>query len=131
MGLGLAYRWAKAGYRIVLGSRESRRAQEAADALRGRVPDAEIRGATNLEAATLASILVLTLPASAKAAILEELGPVLPGKLLIDTTVPLVPPSVDRVSLPSLGSAALETQRQTWVQESTSWQRFTISPQDP
>jgi NADPH-dependent F420 reductase len=54
---------------------------------------------------------VLTVKFSHHAATLEELRPALSGKILIDTTVPLVPPKVARVQLPAEGSAAVIAQR--------------------
>jgi NADPH-dependent F420 reductase len=45
------------------------------------------------------------------AAILDEIAPHVAGKLVVDTTVPLVPPRVARVQMPPEGSAALAAQK--------------------
>ncbi len=111
-GKGLAYRWAKAGYRILIGSRDATRAQQTAEDLLQRLNgDALIEGGTNLEVAQRADIVVLTVPYSAHAATLETVKEALQGKLLIDVTVPLVPPKVSTVQMPPAGSAAQEARQ--------------------
>lgn len=109
-GKGLAYRWAKAGYEIVIGSRQIEKAQVAADELNLLLDAAaaKIRGMENHEAANWCELAVLTIPFSAHQAILEDLKEYLSGKILIDVTVPLVPPKVTKVQMPSAGSAAQE-----------------------
>ena len=108
-GKGLVYRWAKAGYKVSIGSRTADKAQAAAkevlDMLGG---DAFIEGMDNIEAARKADIIVLTVPYSAHRATLESVKDVLQSKLFIDVTVPLVPPKVAKVQMPAAGSAAQE-----------------------
>jgi NADPH-dependent F420 reductase len=65
-------------------------------------------GTSNLEAAQLAEIVVLAVPYAAHRETLESVKDVLKGKLLIDVTVPLVPPKVTKVQMPAAGSAAQE-----------------------
>ena len=65
---------------------------------------------TNLEAARNAEIIVLTVPFSNHQAIVEEISQAAQGKILVDTTVPLVPPKISRVQLPEFGSIAKRTQ---------------------
>jgi hypothetical protein len=43
--------------------------------------------------------------------IIEEIAPVMAGKILVDAVVPLVPPRVSVVHLPPAGSPALAAQR--------------------
>jgi NADPH-dependent F420 reductase len=50
-------------------------------------------------------------PYAAHAATLQEIRAQAAGKVLIDTTVPLVPPKVMRVQLPSEGAAAVKAQQ--------------------
>lgn len=90
-GSGLAYRWAKAGEEIVIGSREVQRAVETAAQLRGRIgASARIEGADNAMAASQCEVVVLTVPFSGHAALLKQLkGVWKPGTAVIDTTVPL------------------------------------------
>jgi 8-hydroxy-5-deazaflavin:NADPH oxidoreductase len=108
-GKGLAYRWAKAGYQILIGSRYSEKAvtvaSEIMELLEG---ESSIVGTTNQEAATQADIVVLTVPYSGHRDFLESLKDSLNGKLVIDTTVPLVPPKIRKVQMPPAGSAAQE-----------------------
>ena len=109
LGGALARRWCRAGYRVVIGSRDLSRAVEAA---KGLVPGdgGEARGATNREAADAADIVVVTVPFASQEATLGEIRAVVRGKLVVDTTVPLMPPKVMRVQLPPEGCAALRAQ---------------------
>jgi NADPH-dependent F420 reductase len=108
-GKGLAYRWAKAGYQVLIGSRYSEKAvtvaSEIMELLEG---ESSVVGTTNQEAATQADIVVLTVPYSGHREFLQSLKDSLNGKLVIDTTVPLVPPKVRKVQMPPAGSAAQE-----------------------
>ena len=90
-GSGLAYRWAKAGLEIVIGSRDAARAKETAAQLRGKIAaSAKIDGADNAAAVTRAEIVVLTVPFAGAASLLKQLKSVWkPGQIVIDTTVPL------------------------------------------
>jgi NADPH-dependent F420 reductase len=108
-GQGLAYRWLKAGYRILIGSRQAEKAQATAVELRSLAGvGVDVAGVTNLEAATQAELVVLTVPFAAHRPTLEGLKDCLVGKILVDVTVPLVPPRVTRVQMPPAGSAAQE-----------------------
>ncbi len=111
LGTGLARRWAKAGYAIVIGSRTADKAVASAAALQEELPEATISGMENLEAAQAGDLVVITVPFAHHPAILERIKPGVAGKILIDTTVPLVPPKVARVQLPAEGCAAAITQR--------------------
>jgi len=111
LGGGLAMRWAKAGLPVIIGSRDAARAAEVADKLNAAAGNELAKGMDNLAAAEAGDIVVLTVKFSHHAATLSELKGALTGKLLIDTTVPLVPPKVARVQLPSEGSAAVIAQQ--------------------
>jgi NADPH-dependent F420 reductase len=108
-GKGLAYRWAKAGYRVLIGSRSSEKAVKAASEIMELLEgDSSVVGMTNPEAAEQAEIIVLTVPYAAHRATLENVKNALKGKILIDVTAPLVPPKVSKVQMPPAGSAAQE-----------------------
>jgi 8-hydroxy-5-deazaflavin:NADPH oxidoreductase len=91
LGMGLAWRWARAGENVVVGSRDAGRAQAAAAELSGRMQGGgRLSGAENSAALAAAEIVVLTLPFDGHATLLKQLKPALrPGIVLIDTTVPL------------------------------------------
>jgi NADPH-dependent F420 reductase len=108
-GKGLAYRWAKAGYHILIGSRSSEKAVKAASEIMELLEgSSSVVGTTNLEAAEQANMVVLTVPYSAHRETLEGVKNALKGKILVDVTAPLVPPKVSRVQMPPAGSAAQE-----------------------
>jgi NADPH-dependent F420 reductase len=108
-GKGLAYRWARAGYQVMIGSRSAEKAQAAAADVSALLENnALVEGMDNLSAAQKADIVVLTVPYSAHRDTLETVKDSLRGKILIDVTVPLVPPKVARVQMPPAGSAAQE-----------------------
>ncbi len=110
LGFGLARRWALAGKDVVIGSRTADKAEASAAELlelcASRGISGKVAGAANADAAGAADIVVLTVPFSHQRPTLEEIKGALSGKILIDTTVPLVPPKVMRVQLPAEGSAA-------------------------
>jgi len=109
LGGGLARRWAKAGHKVIIGSRDGGRAQEAAEALMADV-GGTVSGMENGAAAAAAEIVALTVPFSNQQPMLEAIKDGVQGKILIDATVPLVPPKVARVQLPDEDSAAVRAQ---------------------
>ncbi len=111
-GKGLAYRWSKAGYTVLIGSRTLQKAQETVAELKGLLDrQASLMGMENVEAAKQAQVVVLTVPYTAHASTLEAVKEALSGKILIDVTVPLVPPKVATVQMPPAGSAAQEAKQ--------------------
>ena len=111
-GKGLAYRWARAGYQVLIGSRYSEKAVTAASEIMELLEgESSVVGTTNLEAAQQADIVVVTVPYSGHREMLESLKNALVGKLVIDTTVPLVPPKTRKVQMPPAGSAAQEAKQ--------------------
>jgi hypothetical protein len=108
-GPGLAFRWARAGYHVLIGSRTLEKAEAAAAALNQRLGEEVVHGLTNDEAAMQCNIAVLTVPYSAQRVTLEALRPALAGKVLVDVTVP-IGADIGRVSMPPAGSASQEAQ---------------------
>lgn len=96
-GKGLALRWAKAGFEVIVGSRATERAADAAREMQAELAKAgasgvPISGAHNIEAAASSSIVVLTVPFAAQINTLKEIRDKLqPGTVVIDVTVPLEP----------------------------------------
>lgn len=113
-GFGLALRWAQSGETIIIGSRDAKRAQDAAEKIKTRVgAHAQVSGAENSAACAAADLVVLTVPFEGHAALLKQIKPAIrPGSLVIDTTVPLAA-SVGGRATRTLGiwqgSAAQET----------------------
>lgn len=108
LGGGLAWRLAKAGYRIVIGSRTREKAQAATQELELEIEGTiNAQGLENAQAAAAGDIILLTVPFSSHDSTLDHIAPHVAGKIVVDATVPLVPPKVARVQLPDEGSAAL------------------------
>lgn len=110
LGTGLARRWAQAGYQVIIGSRTQEKAKEAAENLAAVMAERDVDGVVvqameNLAAAKAADISTMTVPFAHQGSTLELVKEALEGKILIDVTVPLVPPKVARVQLPEQGSA--------------------------
>lgn len=101
LGSGLAKGWAAAGYKVVIGSRSREKAVEAAAQLGGGIV-----GEDNVGAASAAEIVVLAVPFASHEASISEIRHAVQGKIVVDAVVPLVPPKVSTVQLPSAGSAA-------------------------
>lgn len=110
LGAGLARRLARAGFRVIIGSRDESQAQVAGEALKALGESSgwgalKVSGASNPDAAAAADLVFVTVPFSAHGATLESIHSAVQGKIVIDVTVPLVPPKVARVQLPDGGSA--------------------------
>ncbi len=90
-GFGLALRWAQAGETVIIGSRDAKRAQDAADKIKQRVgASAKISGSENIAACSAADLIVLTIPFEGHATLLKQVKPAIrPGSIVIDATVPL------------------------------------------
>lgn len=110
LGTGLAIRWARAGHKIVIGSRTVDKARAAVEQLQKISPDTPAEALENADAAAAGTIVVLTVPAEHQLSTLEHVRAGLAGKILIDVTVPLVPPKVGTVQLPPEGCAGQRAQ---------------------
>jgi 8-hydroxy-5-deazaflavin:NADPH oxidoreductase len=110
LGTGLAIRWAKAGHEIVIGSRTQQKADAAVAELKKISPQTKARAMENSAAAAAGEIVVLTVPFEHQLSTLESVRAGLEGKILIDVTVPLIPPKVGTVQLPPEGSAGKRAQ---------------------
>lgn len=109
-GAGLAVRWALNGYRVVIGSRDAERAAARAAELNAELGGEYLVGKSNEDAAAEASIVVLSVPYTAHKDTLEAVRSQLKGKVLVDITVPAVPPNVHIVHMPAGNAAGLEAQ---------------------
>ena len=110
-GTGLALRWAKNGYDVIIGSRKEEKALNVTSELNEILGEELIRGMENGAAARAADINVLTVVATAHEAALKGLKDDLQGKVLIDATArikfpnpkPPEPPSAARLAQDLLG----------------------------
>ncbi|MEH6638419.1 MAG: NADPH-dependent F420 reductase [Porticoccaceae bacterium] len=110
LGGGLAWRWARAGYGVVIGSRTQEKAEQAATELNNEGLPQPVQGMSNEAAAKAGYVVVMTVPFANHQGTLESVKEVIQGKVFVDVTVPLVPPKVGTVQLPEGGSAGAMTQ---------------------
>jgi len=110
-GPGLAMRWINAGYKVLIGSRQTEKAQLTAAELNQKLNTNTVEGLTNDQAAIRADICILTVVYTAHQVALEGLRDALCGKILVDATAridyknprPPDPPSAARVAQDLLG----------------------------
>ncbi|MGC4805615.1 NADPH-dependent F420 reductase [Micromonospora sp. DT233] len=91
-GRGLAYRFARAGQSVLIGSRTAQRAGQAAEeiaALPGVAPGATVGGAENAEVARRSDVVVIAVPWDGHAATVAALAQPLAGKIVVDCVNPL------------------------------------------
>ncbi|MEN4017410.1 MAG: NADPH-dependent F420 reductase [Methanobacterium sp.] len=104
-GIGLALRFVKAGETVIIGSRDTKKAENTVDMIKNMLDKTlndkqrhsrfsgddikNIVGMTNDEAAAECDIAVLTVPIQAQIVTLRSIKDNLDGKILIDATVPL------------------------------------------
>ena len=97
LGSALAWRLARAGQTVIIGSRTAESASaKAAELGHG------LTGMANAAAAAAADVVFVTVPFAAQQATLGEIGPHVAGKIVVETTVPLMPPKVARVQMQDL-----------------------------
>lgn len=116
LGTGLARRWLRAGYPVIIGSRTAEKAAEGAAVLQAwlraeGLADPGLRALDNQAAAAAADIIAVTVPYDHHRSTLEGVRAVVQGKIVIDVTVPLRPPKVGTVQLPAAGCAGEEAQQ--------------------
>lgn len=112
LGRGLAVRALRHGIAVCIGSRTAEKAEAAAAELLAENPGAKVSGASNAEAVHAADLVAITVPFGSQLETLRAIREGVKGKIVIDATVPLVPPRVARVQLPPEGSAALRAQKE-------------------
>ena len=89
-GRGLATRFALAGHRVSIGSRDAARGVEVARELAASLGRGDISGADNATAVADADLVVVVVPYSAHRATLEGLRDALAGKIVVDAVVPVM-----------------------------------------
>jgi 8-hydroxy-5-deazaflavin:NADPH oxidoreductase len=86
-GRGLANRFARAGHRVIIGSRSEERARAAAQELAGS--GGSVDGMTNADASRSADVVIAAIPWEGHAELLASLAAELAGKVVIDCVNPL------------------------------------------
>ena len=109
-GSGLALRWAAAGLDVIIGSRQREKGERVAAELNAQLGREALRGTDNLGATQAGDVVVLSVPYAAHRATLEQIQAGTAGKVLVDVTVPLLPPKVSRAYVPEEGPASLQAQ---------------------
>jgi NADPH-dependent F420 reductase len=112
LGRGLALRALRHGIPVCIGSRVAARAEAVAEELRRESTGAEVSGASNVEAARAGELIAVTVPFASQRETLRTIADAAKGKIVLDATVPLVPPRVARVQLPPEGCAAVRAQNE-------------------
>lgn len=107
-GRGLAYRWARHGHTVVIGSRAADRAEATAAEIRERVAGA-VSGATNADAAAGSDVVVLAVPYEGHDDLVRALTPALAGKVVVSCVNPLGFDKQGPYGLAVPGGSAAET----------------------
>jgi 8-hydroxy-5-deazaflavin:NADPH oxidoreductase len=116
-GSAIAMRFAKAGVRTIIGSRDAAKAQNMANTINNRFNIKNTEGYTNREATAKADIVLLAVPYDGMKPILEDIKPATAGKVIINIASSLDAEKKSRARINPAGSIAMEIQ--TFLGEST------------
>jgi NADPH-dependent F420 reductase len=111
LGYGLALRLGQAGHEVIIASRTTDKAVQAAAEASSALGGLIVRGMDNVSAAQEAELLIVTVPFAAQGATLESIRSAAATKIVVDATVPLTEGDPTRVTMPPEGSAAERAQR--------------------
>jgi len=109
-GNALAFRFARAGVRVLIGSRDAVKAQNAAQEMNQRIGSSNVEGYSNRDAATQANIVLLSVPYDGMRPILEDLREAVQNKIVINISASLDPERKSRAKPPAAGSVTAEVQ---------------------
>ena len=110
LGSALTNRLIQESFKVTIGSRSPEKVISKIDEI-GKdldVQNLKVQGIG--QTARESELIFLTVPFSAHHKTVLEIKPFVQGKIVVDTTVPLVPPKVARVQLPDSGCVARMTQ---------------------
>ncbi len=110
-GNALAARFARAGVRVLIGSRDTARAQNVAREMNARLDVSHVEGYSNRDAAARAEIVLLAVPFEGMRPILEDVRDAAQGKIVINIATALDPERKSRAKPPAAGSITAEVQR--------------------
>ena len=106
LGSALAHRFIKESFEVTIGSRSP---EKVISKISESDKDLGLQNLKIQEIAQTASeseLIFLTVPFAAHQKTVQVIKPHVQGKIVVDTTVPLVPPKVARVQLPDIGCVA-------------------------
>ncbi len=109
-GTALAARFARAGVRVLIGSREAERAETAAREMNGPLNTSNVEGYSNRDAAARAEIVLLALPYDGMKPILEDIREACANKIVISIASSLDPERKSRARVVPAGSITQEVQ---------------------
>jgi 8-hydroxy-5-deazaflavin:NADPH oxidoreductase len=110
-GNALAFRFAKAGVSVIIGSRDPAKGENAAREMNARLGVAHVAGASNRDAAAQADIVLLSVPYDGMRPILEDLRDAIQNKIVINIASSLDPERKSRAKPPAAGSVTAEVQQ--------------------
>ncbi|MCL4396042.1 MAG: NADPH-dependent F420 reductase, partial [Chloroflexi bacterium] len=110
-GNALAFRFARAGVHVAIGSRDPARAQAAAAQLNERIGPDAVEGYSNRDAASRSQVVLLAVPYDGMAPILEDLRNAVRGKIVVNIASSLDPERKSRAKPPAAGSVTAEVQQ--------------------
>jgi NADPH-dependent F420 reductase len=110
LGKGIARRLAQAGHSVTIGSRGADKAQTIAEEMNAELGLSLGFGA-NTDVVAGKEVVIVTVPYENQESTLKQIAPLVGSAIVVDTTVPLMPPKVMRVQLPAAGCAALEARK--------------------
>lgn len=112
-GNALAFRFAKAGVSVLIGSRDVTKAQNAANEMNQRIGTSasRVEGYSNRDAAAKADIVLLSVPYDGMKPILEDLRDAAQNKIVINIASSLDPERKSRTKPPAAGSVTAEVQQ--------------------
>lgn len=110
-GRGLAYRFALAGHRVVIGSRSTERASATAEEINTKLEVPTVWGTNNADALATSDLVLLAVPWAGHTELVQDLAGSLGDKIVISCVNPLGFDSAGPFGLMLSESAAEETQR--------------------
>ncbi len=110
-GNALAFRFARAGVHVLIGSRDAAKAQNAANELNARLGATNVEGYLNRDAAAKADIVLLSVPYDGMMPILEDVRDAAQGKIVINIASSLDPERKSRAKIPAAGSVTAQVQQ--------------------
>ncbi len=110
-GNALAFRFAKVGVRVLIGSRDAAKAQNAASEMNKRISGTNVEGYSNRDAAAKADVVLLSVPYDGMLPILEDLRDAALNKIVINIASSLDPERKSRAKVPAAGSVTTEVQQ--------------------